>query len=123
MTRRNEFKKQYHFARNRDILSSEHGDFTDIRGNVAGKQRNFAKEKANAGGKQGILSRLGSWKHVLFMVVIFIWVALGSFAVFKALNTETIVTEDPQTVSAIYQQKQADVDKAASPVPAVWLVK
>lgn len=107
------------FARKRNFASGY--GFAGNEENIAGKQRNFAGEKANAVGKQGILSRFGSWKHAIMMAVVFIWVAVGCFAAFKALNTETIVTEDPQTVSAIYEQKQADADKSAAPVPSVWL--
>ncbi|WEV73946.1 hypothetical protein OZX74_08730 [Bifidobacterium sp. ESL0798] len=130
----------FNFAGERDTFAGEHGQranfegkqsnltsgksnfgnaqryFGNQKGSIAGKQRNFAKGKADAVGKQGILDRFGSWKRVLFMAVIFIWIAVGCFAAYKALNTETIVTENPQTVSATYEQKQTGDNETVAPV-------
>ncbi|WEV67339.1 hypothetical protein OZX72_08925 [Bifidobacterium sp. ESL0769] len=113
------------FAVERDNAASKGDSRPAKRGVFARKHKDFAssykfvdstKSSAN---KQGLLSRLGSWKRIAVLAFVFIWVALACFATFKAFNTTTIVTENPQTVSATYEQKQPDADKPATAVPAV----
>ncbi|WEV46653.1 hypothetical protein OZX62_09530 [Bifidobacterium sp. ESL0690] len=131
MTTRNDFSKQGNvfsqqgdFAGKRDS-ASKGGSRPAKRGIFARKHKDFASSykfvdtSKNSSNKQGILSRLGSWKRIAVLAFVFVWVALACFATFKAFNTTTIVTEDPQTVSATYEQKQSDADKPAAAVPAV----
>lgn len=111
MTTRNGFKTQSGFARETRDFSKKHDDLQK-------KQDRFAGERGGFASKLGVLAGIAWWKHLVFWAAIFILVAFGAFAGFKALNTETIVTEDPQTVSAVYEEKQADVNKSTAPVPA-----
>lgn len=113
--RANSEGKQSNLTSGKGNFANVQCHFGDQKGNIAGKERNFAQGKADAVDKQGILARFGSWKRVLFMAVIFIWLAVGCFAAYKALNTETIVTENPQTVSATYEEKQAGSNETVAP--------